>query len=176
MNIILCGMPTCGKTYYGKLAAQQLKRSFIDTDDLVMKKYSERHQQYASCRQIAQKHGRAYFYELEKEVIKDLMSTKNSIIAVGGGTLCCQENIPILKKLGWILYLKTPKEILMERILKKEFLPSYLEKDNIEGSFDQLLTERLPLYEQNCHCSIEAGSDNILETITFYAGKENNHG
>lgn len=176
MNIILCGMPGCGKSHYGRLAAQQLKRHFIDTDHLVEHEYFKRHQIHATCREIALKHGSAYFHELEHEIINSLLGTKKSMIAIGGGALCDPKNVHILKNLGMVLYIKTPKKILLERLMKKDQLPSYLQKDDIEGSFDQLLNKRLPLYEQNCQYIIDGSSDHVLEDIIHYATKDINNG
>lgn len=171
MNIILCGMPGSGKSHFGKIAARNLNRSFIDTDLLVMAEYEILKHHRATCREITLKEGEPYFRDLENQVLKGLVSARGSIIALGGGTLCRPENIQILKEMGCIIYLKASPQALLERLMRKEVLPSYLDSANVEGSFERLLQQRLPLYEQNCEQMIDTESENVLEVITKVAKK-----
>jgi shikimate kinase len=176
MNVILCGMPGSGKSHYGKIAAEKLGLNFIDTDELVMAEYFKSHGHHATCREIALREGEHYFRSLESEIIKGLKHSKKSIIAIGGGALNLQENITILKEIGWLLYLKTSPKVLLERLMQKPSLPSYLDKDAIEKSFTTLLEQRLPIYEKNCHRSIDTASENVVELIKNHVCKENHHG
>lgn len=176
MNIILCGIPGSGKSYFGAIAAQTLNRPFIDTDDLVMSEYFKICHLQATCREIVLKEGNFFFCSLENNVLKGLKSIHNSIIAIGGGALCMPENIPILRNLGWMIYLKASPQVLLKRLMHKNPLPSYIDQTDVEGSFDALLTHRLPLYEQNCHCCVDVNSENVLERISHYACRERCHG
>jgi shikimate kinase len=165
MNIILCGMPGSGKSYFGALAAQQLNRIFIDTDELVMSAYFKLKHQQLTCREITLKEGEPFFRQLESKVLKELELVRHSIIALGGGTLCTPENIQVVKNLGRVIYLKVPPKTLLERLTSKKTLPSYLDQADIEGSFNALLKQRLPIFEQNCHHCVDVGSENVLEII-----------
>jgi shikimate kinase len=176
MNIILCGMPCSGKTYHGRLAAQILKKEFIDTDELVITAYSQRFNVKTTCREIVLEKGISFFQELESHVVHNLKNTSNCIIATGGGTLCSSNNAEILKTIGCIVYLRSSPEVLLKRMLRKKSLPSYLNTNDIEGSFQQLLRKRLPVYEMYCHTTIDTSSENVIEAIKNYACKENHHG
>ncbi|HEV8051304.1 MAG TPA: shikimate kinase, partial [Parachlamydiaceae bacterium] len=127
-------------------------------------------------REITLKEGESFFRKLENEAVKSLADVKNSLIAIGGGTLCLPENIELLRNLGWLVYLKTPSELLLERLMNRSKLPSYIEPENAGHSFKQLLNQRLPLYEQNCHYCIDTSSENVLEIISNSALKEKYHG
>lgn len=164
MNIILCGMPCSGKTFFGKKAAEALSLNFIDTDDLIMQEYFKRHNQQATCREIAITKGDSYFRALEHDVIKGLDANK-SIIAVGGGALGSNENLHHLKKIGRLVYLKTPQAILLDRLMKKTPLPSYLDANNIEKSFMALLEKRLSIYRRHCQYTIDTASEDVIETL-----------
>lgn len=167
MNIILCGMPGCGKSYLGKMVASELKQVFVDTDELIMSEYSSRQDTRLTCREISLKEGEPYFRRLEHQVILGLKDIQNSVIAIGGGALCTPENIPILKELGWMIYLKESPEVLLTRLMRKDPLPSYVDPNDIEGSFNRLLNQRLPLYEQHCHTSVDMDSEDIFEVLNL---------
>lgn len=166
MNVILCGMPGSGKSYYGKLAAKKLNKNFIDTDELIVSSYFKLTSQQMSCREITLKEGEKYFRCLESQVITELNDVQDSIISLGGGSICNPDNVRILKNLGWIIYLKVDAQIILGRLMSKKFLPSYLSKEDVQGSFDKLLKERLPLYEKNCHYILDVSKEDVLETMS----------
>lgn len=165
-------MPASGKSYLGKRLAERMNRLFIDTDERVMLEYFNITNMYKSCREIALKEGEPFFRDLESAVIRELATTtQNSILAVGGGALCRPENILLLKNLGRIIYLKAPTHLLLKRLMKKDPLPSYLCKDDVEGSFNALLKQRLPLYEQHSAYNVDVGLENIDELLTHLTQK-----
>ncbi|MFQ8951666.1 MAG: shikimate kinase [Oscillospiraceae bacterium] len=63
-NIVLIGMPGCGKTTIGKISADRLHKEFIDTDDEIIKRINIPIAEYFA------KHGEESFRKLESEVIK----------------------------------------------------------------------------------------------------------
>jgi shikimate kinase len=165
MNIILCGMPGSGKSYFGKMAAKRLNRAFIDTDELVVAEYSLRYPLTRTCREIALKEGITFFRELESEVVKQLRTLRGGIIATGGGILCTPRNIETLKSLGTVIYLKVSPVILLERLSSRKELPSYIDEQDVEGSFNKLLNERVCLYETHADLTINVSSDDVVEII-----------
>lgn len=158
MNVILCGLPKCGKTTFAKLLAERVVRPFIDTDDLLMKAYLLNTGKSLSCRQIYLQEGEAFFRELEKQQIASLRGVNETIIALGGGSLDLLENREILLCLGRMIYLKTPLEIIAQRI-DNHTLPLQL---------FSLANARIPLYEKAAHAIIETkalGKQEIVETL-----------
>lgn len=172
MNIVLCGMPSSGKSYFGALAARHLHREFIDIDQLLMDEYFKATHRRATCREITLLEGSAYFQSLECAAVKGLKGTRAAIIATGGNTLNLPENVAMLRDLGWMLYLKVPPDTLLKRLKSKQDVPSYLDAGDIEGSFNALLKRRLPLYEKSCHRCIDVSSEDVMEIISAYAAKE----
>ena len=106
-NIVLIGMPGCGKTTIGKLLAEKLGRSFVDTDDLIVKK--------AGCeiREIFRTKGEAAFRLLESQVIREIASESNAVIATGGGAIIKKENADALKMNGKFYFLDRSPELLI---------------------------------------------------------------
>lgn len=166
MNILLCGLPTCGKTTIGKKVAEHLQWNFIDTDHLVEKAYG------ISCCQIAKEKGEEVFRRLEKEQITSLLGCRQSVIALGGGSIN-QKTEEIIVKMGCIIYLKASVAVLWERLSKRGML-SILDPMNPEESFYKLAKTRIPLYEKMAHFIIDTtglSEQEVLQEILKDHGK-----
>ena len=99
-NIVLIGMPGCGKTSTGKLLAKQLGRELFDLDRVITERAGR------SIPDIFAEHGEAYFRDLETEVTKDIAKKSGVIIACGGGTVLREENRNALRQNGKIVYIQ----------------------------------------------------------------------
>ena len=135
--IILCGFKSCGKTYFGKNLSQELGVNFIDTDELITKE--------GNVRELALFLGERKFRDLESFAIASLRIDDQAVIATGGGVVLRKSNIDSLKNLGSIVYLKCDKSVIKERIVKNG-VPSFLDPDNLDESFEKMYQEREPLY------------------------------
>jgi shikimate kinase len=148
MHLILFGYKGCGKSYYGKRLAQQTGIPFIDTDHLIEQLYQKKMGKFLQCREIFKKHGSQLFRSLEIDVVENLNhSTIPSIIAVGGGAILNPENTQVLLRIGKLVYLNLDKKTLKARMLSHP-LPSYLDTEHPDESFEKMYTERKPLYEK----------------------------
>lgn len=105
-NIVLTGMPSCGKTTVGKLLSKLTGRQFIDVDACVV----EREKRSISV--IFSKYGEAFFRDAETAVIKDLAKLNGAVIATGGGAVLREENVRALKMNGRLYFLDRPPEML----------------------------------------------------------------
>ncbi|MBQ9134040.1 MAG: AAA family ATPase [Clostridia bacterium] len=99
-NIVLIGMPGCGKTSTGKLLAKQLGKEFFDLDQVIVERAGK------SVPAIFAEHGEGYFRDLETEVTKDIAKKGGVIIACGGGTVLREENRIALHQNGRIVYIQ----------------------------------------------------------------------
>lgn len=147
MNIILCGLPSVGKTTVGKMLAEKLAYFFIDTDDEVVRMFAAMHGKIYTCREIAQKEGLLEFRKLEQKTILGLKYNHHCLIATGGGTVESLANIYVLQYMGNIIYLRTRPEAILERLLQSG-IPPYLDANNPVGSFKKLAEKRCSLFEQ----------------------------
>ncbi|MBA3238950.1 MAG: AAA family ATPase [Parachlamydiaceae bacterium] len=164
-SIILLGLPTSGKTTYGKLLASKLNYTFIDTDHLIENAYEAQMGQHFTCRQICLNEGLIKFRQLEKQQIASLNISKNSVISTGGGTVEDRGNVEILQKFGQLIYLKTPLEVLWKRICVRG-LPSYLDPINPEESFYKNAKRLIPLFENAANHIIETTHLSEQELLT----------
>ena len=107
-NIILIGMPSCGKSTIGKRLAKQLNRPFYDTDDLIQKKYGK------TPAEIIESEGEKVFRDCESKVITEEIAKLNgAVIATGGGAILRDENVFCLKKNGKLFFIDRPLGLLI---------------------------------------------------------------
>ncbi len=99
-NIVLIGMPGCGKTTVGKALANALGKDFADTDVEI--------ENAAGCTipEIFEKSGEAVFRDLEAEVLSRLGKESGLVIATGGGCVTREDNYQHLHRNGNIFWLK----------------------------------------------------------------------
>ena len=105
-NIVLIGMPSCGKSTIGKIIAEKFSLPFVDSDTEIEKVYGK------SPKQIIEENGEEYFRDIESKVIKNITSTVGQVISVGGGAVIKQENQINLKRNGQVVYIKRNLELL----------------------------------------------------------------
>ena len=106
-NIVLTGMPGCGKTTVGQLLAKELGRTYLDVDQLI----EERSGLHPA--DIIRNQGEPAFRELETAVIRDIAWQTGCVIATGGGSVLRDENIRLLQMNGRIFFLDRPIELLI---------------------------------------------------------------
>ncbi len=99
-NIVLVGMPGCGKSTIGKKMALEQGKKFVDTDMLVEKKAGK------SIPDIFKEDGEAAFRRLEAEVIATVGKESGQVIATGGGCVLNLENVCNLKQNGTVVFIK----------------------------------------------------------------------
>ena len=99
-NIILIGMPGCGKSTVGKLLAEKLNRTFVDADEWIEGRAG------ISIPQIFENAGETGFRSLETQVITQIGRKSAQVIATGGGCVTKEENYPHLHQNGTIFWLQ----------------------------------------------------------------------
>lgn len=105
-NIILEGMPGCGKSTIGKELSKELNKTFVDIDAEIEK---------TICLDIPsffKKFGEEKFREVETEVIKNVSKQNSLVIALGGGSPIKEENRMLLKQNGKVIFIERPLEEL----------------------------------------------------------------
>ena len=106
-NLVLIGMPGCGKTTIGKLLAQRLGKDFVDTDEEIVKREG------AHIPEIFEKRGEVAFRKIEREVIAEISSRQGLVIATGGGAVLNPRNTELLKQNGTVIFIDRPLELLV---------------------------------------------------------------
>lgn len=131
LNLILIGMPSCGKSRIGRLVAEKLGREFFDSDEVITEKTGN------TPEEIIRTRGEESFRKTEREILNELSAKSGAVIATGGGAVTVSENVYNLSRNGVLIYLKRDAEKLIA-----ENRP-ISEKEGIIA----LQNKRKPLYE-----------------------------
>lgn len=155
MNIVLVGMPGCGKTTVGRLIAERLGKGFIDTDDEIAA-------QGKTPEEIITESGEAAFRRVESEVVCEVGKKCGFVIATGGGVVTVAENYAPLAQNGHIVFIN--RDISS---LARDGRP--LSRGN--GALEKLFSTRLPLYrafadtETDGNMSAAEVAENIIKEL-----------
>lgn len=105
-NVVLIGMPGCGKSSVGRALAAKLGKNFIDLDDMISQRAGK------SIPEIFAQKGEEAFRRLESEIIREAGSRTGCIISTGGGAVTRQENYGPLHQNGIIVLLRRDLKLL----------------------------------------------------------------
>jgi len=100
MNVILIGYRCSGKTSVGKILAQKMGLSFVDTDELLVEKHGR------SVSEIVRNDGWDGFRGLEQAVIQEVCAQDSTVIATGGGAVLDPANVSAMQHSGPVVWLK----------------------------------------------------------------------
>lgn len=148
-NIVLIGMPGTGKTTIGKEVSNCTGLKYLDTDDLVKNRCSMELKDFVAL------NGSEAFMSLQRNVISEILD-KDYVIATGGSVVQDSETMEHLNKIGEIVYLETPFEVLEERLAPDRKLA----RKNGE-SFKDLFNKREVLYRKYSKYIIDCSSKDL---------------
>lgn len=158
-NIILIGMPSCGKSTVGVLLAKHLGYRFLDTDLLIQENTGKR------LHELIAKVGNGPFLALENRTLAALNAEK-TVIATGGSAVYGKEAMAHLREIGTVIYLKISYETMVARLGDYRRRGVILEQgETLRSLYDR----RAALYEQYAHHVIdeEICAGGIGETLEY---------
>lgn len=142
-NLILIGMPGCGKSTVGQLLAQKLNRPFFDADEELVKRFG------CDIPTFFAREGEAAFREKESEMLAELGKRSGCVIATGGGCVTRAENYALLHQNGVIVWLRRDLAAL----------PTEGRPISQSTGLTELYTRRRGLYERFADHTVENDSD-----------------
>ena len=161
-NIVLIGMPACGKSTIGYRLSKKINFPVLDADKYLEEKENR------IISDIFANEGEEYFRDLETKYLKKLSERQGIIISTGGGAVKRKENIDILKKNGIVVFLNREiADIYKENHEKRPLLKDI---NNIQKLYD----ERIDLYRKYADIIIKNNDDMdviVNRIITSLKGK-----
>lgn len=142
-NIILIGMPGCGKTTVGASLAKILSRPLKDADTELEQAVGRK------ITEILPTDGEASFRRLESETLLDLGKQSGLVIATGGGCVTIPNNYEKLHRNGTIVWLKRDLDLL----------PTDGRPLSQTGHLQEMYQKRAPLYARFADFSVENSGD-----------------
>lgn len=147
-NIVLVGMPGCGKSTVGKALAKRLSRPFFDADQEIVKRAGK------SIPEIFQTEGESGFRKIETEVLFDLCRQSGAVIATGGGAVTVPQNHDILRQNSLVVFLNRDIAVL----------PTNGRPLSEQNDLHEMFRQRLPLYRAVCDYEVDGNSE--IQTVT----------
>lgn len=130
-----------GKSSVGRLAAQLLHFTFLDTDQVIEARAGK------SIGEIFQQNGEPVFRDLERRIVEELTHRTRTVIATGGGLPANEANLASLKTHSLVVCLWASPETLYERVRAHTHRPLLNEPDPL-AKIRELLAAREPYYRQ----------------------------
>lgn len=159
-NVVLIGMPGCGKSSAGVLLAKTLEKDFVDTDLLIQKFEGK------SLQAIIDERGNAYFRDVEDAVIGNFKGD-NFVIATGGSAVYSHEVMQKFRDAGdTIVYIKVPCDEIVKRLSNIATRGVTLAPGQ---TVEDLYNERIPLYEKEAGVTVDTEGLTLEQTVTKIA-------
>ena len=155
-NIVLVGMPGCGKSTVGKKLAKQLNRELFDTDEEITKREGK------TPSEIITEKGEPAFRDIEASVCADLATKNNVIISTGGGAILRNENVVNLKHNGVVFFI--------DRELEKIRPTGDRPLSNSEDKLKAVYQYRYPIYKACADFYIKS-DENVMHTVELVEEK-----
>ncbi len=153
-NIVLIGMPGCGKSTVGVVLAKTMGYRFLDAD-LVIQEQEDR----LLC-EIIEQDGLEGFLQTEDR-INSLINVKKTVIATGGSVVYGKNAMKHYKETGIVVYIDLPYEEIKNRLGDLTRRGVAMKKGE---TLRELYDERKPLYEQYADITVHGGKISISET------------
>ena len=152
-NIVLIGMPACGKSVTGVVLAKTLNKQFVDTDLLIQEIAGK------GLQDIINEDGIDKFKELEEKVLKEL-AVKNAVVSTGGSAIYYDEAMQHLKENGTVVYIKANLKTIKSRLKNIKTRGVAMGKGQ---TLDDLYKFRMPLYEKYADITVMTDNKRNME-------------
>lgn len=136
-DIVLIGMPCCGKTTFGKKLAKSLGRKFYDADDVLEAREKRTIKSFFAESEDA-------FREAETRTLKYLADMDGVVIATGGGAVLRDENMKLFSTNAHVIFLDRRPEVIINSIVDDSRPLLADDKERIYKLYD----ERIALYRK----------------------------
>ena len=151
-----------GKSAIGRTLAKKLRRRFVDLDRVIERAEGRK------VREIFEHKGEAYFRQLEKQALADVLEENNQVIATGGGVILDDQNLQILREKALLIGLSAEMDVLLARAGDATKRP-LLQGSNRREKIEILLRQRAARYAQ-AHVTIDTSNLTVDQVVKKIMG------
>ena len=151
-----------GKSAIGRTLARKLHRRFVDLDRVIERAEGSK------VREIFEHKGEAYFRQLEKQALADVLEENNQVIATGGGVILDDQNLQILREKALLIGLSAEMDVLLARAGDATKRP-LLQGSNRREKIEILLRQRAARYAQ-AHVTIDTSNLTVDQVVKKIMG------
>ncbi|MBT8406498.1 MAG: shikimate kinase [Deltaproteobacteria bacterium] len=162
MNLYLVGYRCTGKTNVGRMLSHALDWTFVDMDHELVA------DEGIPIEDIVDSRGWKYFREREGKLLQRLSQATKQVISTGGGVVTVPENIAIMRGSGKVVWLHASPDTIAARMEADRSTAGQrppLHGNDSVVEIEEVLAERLPLYDEAMHLQVET-DDLSLEEVT----------
>ncbi len=141
-NLTIIGFMGTGKSSVGRLVADLMHFTFLDTDDVIEARAGK------TIGEIFEQHGETVFRDWERRIVEELTRRKKTVIATGGGLPANEANLTSLKTHSLVVCLWAGPEKIFERVRGQTHRPMLLNDPDPLARIHDLLSQREPFYRQ----------------------------
>ncbi len=155
-NIILIGMPGCGKSTLGVILAKEMGIGFVDTDIVI--------QNMTGCllQQTLEKEGVKGLLDREEQAILSLDMSKTSVYSTGGSAVLRESSMKHLLENAVCVYIKLPLCEIQKRINNRSTRGIAAEKNE---TLEDIYNFRTPYYEKYAHVTVDCQNSTVEENV-----------
>lgn len=164
-NLVLIGLPGCGKTSFGQQLAAALGRPFYDADQVLEAREGRSIKSFFAESEAA-------FREAESRTLAYLAGLQGCVIACGGGAVKREENMRLLAAQGCIIFIdRSPQAILASGTIAGDERPLLAA---VKERIFTLYQERIGLYRRYSAYTVdnEGSQAAAMEQLLAIARKE----
>ena len=147
-----------GKTTVGRQLAKRTRMEFVDSDHMIEDRCG------VSISTIFDIEGDDGFRKRETKMLTELCQMNGIVLATGGGAITTEGNRILLRKSGYVVYLKTSINTQIARTQKNQNRP-LLENVDPEVKLQELMDERGNLYEQEADLIVTSGERIVSKVV-----------
>ena len=155
-NIVLIGMPACGKSTIGVLLAKSLGFTFTDTDLIIQQREGR------LLQEIIDSDGLDSFCIAEERAILSVTAGSDTVIATGGSAVYSRTAMLHLKRYGLVYYLSLPEKEIEKRLYNITSRGIAMRRGE---TIEEVFACRRALYEEYGDIKVECGGKSMEEIV-----------
>jgi shikimate kinase len=157
-NIILVGPMGSGKSAVGRLLAQRLGLTLVDSDAEIEARTG------VDISYIFEREGEAGFRVREADVIDEITQRQGLLVATGGGAVLDPHTRERLRERGCVVYLRTSVDQQLARTRRNSLRPLLMNPDP-RGTLERLMQQRAALYEEVADVTVDTDGRKVSTVV-----------